>query len=76
MFFLQPFSIGILDFRIRTSDFKFQRSEVPTELLYLYIIDIYLFVKWKHIHMAPSKHIDLTLCWLNVVSLSATLAQH
>ena len=40
--------------------------------MYFYI-DIYLFVKWKHIQ---SKHIDLSLCWLNVLSLSATLAQH
>ena len=35
---------------MRTSDFKFQKSEVPTELLYIYIDIIYLFVKWKHIH--------------------------
>ena len=47
----------------------FRTSEIPTQLLYFYI-DIYLFVKWKHIQMAPSKHIDLSLCWLNVVSLS------
>ena len=63
-----------LDFRLQNSDFKLHQSDVPTELLYFYI-DIYLFVKLKHIQRA-STHIDLSLCWLNVVSLSAMPAQH
>ena len=29
--------------------------------------------KLKHIQRGPSKHIDLSLCWLNVVSLPVTL---
>ena len=72
----QPFKLKFftIDFRIRASDFKFHKSEVPTELLYVYI-DIYLFVKWKHIER-PHKHIDLSHCWLNIVSLSVILAQH
>ena len=41
----------ISDFKIRILDFEFQKSEVPTELLHFYI-DIYLFVKWKHIERA------------------------
>ena len=43
-----------LKFRLQNSDFKFQKSEVPIELWYFYhvYIDIYLFVKWKHIQRA------------------------
>ena len=65
--FWQPFWIGILEFRIQTS---FLEMRNPTELLY-FKIHLYLFVKWKHIQGNPSKHIDLSLFWLNSVSLSA-----
>ena len=40
-FLAADLKIGTLNFRIQTSDFKFQRSEVRTELLYFYI-DIFV----------------------------------
>ena len=46
--------IGILSYflaAIWNWNFRYQTSEFPTDLLYFYI-DIYLFVKWKHIQMA------------------------
>ena len=68
--FWQPFWTRI--FRLRISDFKFQKSPMS-----------FCTFKYKYICLSngiafrvPRTHIDLSLCWLNVVSLSVTLAQH
>ena len=72
VFFWQLFWIGILDFRLQNSVFRLQILKVPTERLYFYLDMICL---WNgNTFRGPSKHIDLSLCWFSVVSLSATQA--
>ena len=56
------FSAAILNcnFRLQTSNFRLQISEVPTELFHLEI-DTYLFVKWNRIQSAQYTHRRVSL---------------
>ena len=51
----QPFCIGILDFKIRTSDFKFQKAPLSSCTF------IYLFVKWKLVSLLAECCITVSL---------------
>ena len=54
----QPFWIIILDIRIRTLDFKFQKSPLS-------FCTIYLFVKWKHIQRTVNTLTCLSVGWMS-----------
>ena len=77
--FLAAILIGILDFRFRTSAFKFQRSEVPHWAFALLKRYIYLLGKWNCIQRVQNTHWIVSLstwCCITVCDASPTLKQH